>query len=212
MTPNLSQDSEIPGHFYANSGKNNEAGQTTGPDQRRYCLLLSLSSYLWCHFIQEISFPQTGFATRTWFHGLASDHKELAVLLETWSIGFKCSSQWLPVGFQTLFVGLLLISPHQERRELRKLGTTVPCRPATHHGKWMWHGETWLALPTARNHWVSYLDGPSQGQVPRTCRSQNIKPSSLFQNKPREPLFSVLISFDEVFQGLWMTLFLHLGL
>lgn len=25
------------------------------------------------------------------------------------------------------------------RRELRKLGITMPCRPATHHRIWMWH-------------------------------------------------------------------------
>lgn len=87
------------------------------------------------------------------------------------------------------------------RKELRKLGITVTCRLATHHRKWMWHWESRLALPTTRNYWVSYLHGPSHCQVSCTRRSQDIIPHPFFQNKPNEPLFCVLISFDEVFQG-----------
>lgn len=91
--------------------------------------------------------------------------------------------------------------PSSNVTTLRKLGITVPCRLATHHRKWMWHWESRLALPTTRNYWVSYVHGLSHCQVSCTRRSQDIIPHPFFQNKPNEPLFSVLISFDEVFQG-----------
>ena len=124
------------------------------------------------------------------FHGFDSVHKELAVLVGTWPILFKPSSQWLTVCFQTMLFGLNSNFPRL-RRELRKLGTSVPSRPATHHGKWMWQWETRPALPTAHNHQVLYLDGPSQCQASCTCRSPDMKPQPFFQNKPREPLFCV---------------------
>ena len=123
------------------------------------------------------------------FHGFDSVHKELAVLVETWP---SCSNH-LHNG--SLCVSRLCSLPYSNfptlRRELRKLGTAVPSRPATHHRKWMWHWETRPALPTAHNHRVSYSDGPSQCRASCTCRSQDIKSQPFFQNKPRETLFCV---------------------
>lgn len=80
--------SEIPGCFCTVLGKDYEVGHTVRWPRSEKVLPHSLPA---CErlFIQEIHFLPDWFRHQNTFRGLASVHKELAVLVETWCILLK---------------------------------------------------------------------------------------------------------------------------